>query len=69
MAIEHIASTLQSSSDCSKSRCKHDLERAARDSHETSMHVNKIRGFMRKISALQDRAERASILVSSFGSV
>ena len=64
MAIEHIACTLQSSNGCSKFLSNHDSECAARDLHEILMHINKIRGFRKTASALQNRAKRASILVS-----
>ena len=63
MAIEQIVCTIQSLTECSKSLGNHDPERVARDLHEMLLHINKIRGFRRTASALQSRAERASILV------
>ena len=67
IAIEQIACTLQSLTECSKSLSNHDPERLARDLHEILLHINKIRGFRRTASALKSRAERASILVSRPG--
>ena len=67
MAIEQIACTLQSSTECSKSLSNHDPEGVARDLHEIFLHISKIRGFRRTAWALKSRAERASILVSQPG--
>lgn len=64
IVIEHIACTLQSLSECSKSLSNPDSERVARDLHEILLHINKIRGFRRTASALKNHATRASILVS-----
>lgn len=67
--IEHIAYTLQSSMDRGKSLRHHASDCVVRDSHEISLHINKIRGFKETGLALQNRAERASGLVSSPGLV
>ena len=64
VAIEHIACTLQNWSESSISVSNHDSERIARDLHDILLHINQIRGFKRTASALQNRAKRASILVS-----
>ena len=64
VAIEQIACTLRSLSKCSKSLSNHDSERIARESHDNLLHINKIRGYKRTASALQNRATRAHILVS-----
>lgn len=63
--IEHVASILQSSMNRSKSLRDHASNYVVRDSHEISLHINKIRGFKETALALQHRAERASVLVSS----
>lgn len=62
--IEHIACTLQSSVDRSKSLRDHASDCVVRDSHEISLHINKIQGFQKTALALQNRAERASVLLT-----
>ena len=67
MAIKHIACTLQSLSDYDKSISNYDLRIIAGNSQEIFMHISNIRGYRRTASALQSRAIRTSILVSSPG--
>ena len=64
-AIEHIICTLQRLSDYDKSISNHNLTPIVDKSQEMLMHVSDIQGFRRKASALQSRAIRTSILVSS----
>ncbi|KAI4190850.1 MAG: hypothetical protein L6R41_000545 [Letrouitia leprolyta] len=64
LALEHIACTLQSSTDRDKPSNDSHPDRVVEDSNEILVQLNKIRGFSRTALALQDRVKRASVLVS-----